>query len=215
MVFMSPQPLIVQPSTTDRGSEAVEELADAIMAGQPAGGIAGTPPTRPDIRTHLPKWLRHAELAATQFAPGDVWFVGAVKATILARTAELDARQQILDRAARNRLLAAALGADGPNPKNVRALLALGDGVRRAWRDTTPRVRKAIRARLDINARVQEPVPSPAALTRYWLVGRWRNDEPGRFLRLNLAAADFNDFPAVWRLDLLAAQNALAVGAGC
>jgi len=211
MVFMPPQALIVQPSATDRGSDAVEELADAIMAGQPAGGIAGTPPTRPDIRAHLPRWLRHAELAAARFAPGDVWFVGAVRATISARTAELDARQRMLDRAARNRLLAAALGADGAYPKDVRALLALGDGVRRAWRDTAPRVRKAIRARLDINAGGHEPVPNYTALTRYWLFGRWREDAPDRFLRLNLAAADFNELPADLRLHLLAAQNALAV----
>jgi len=208
MAFMPP-PAMDDSAPTGLGAWAVQELADAIMAGQPAAGVAGTPPTHPDISTHLPKWLRHAELAAAHRAPGDGWFRDAVKATIAARTARLDAWQRAVDRAARNRLLAAALGADGRFPVDLKGLLALGDEVKRAWRDTSRDVRKAIRARLAINCGGREPPPTYAALTRYWRASRRAGDDPDQFARLNLAAAEFNELPADLRRRLLAAQNAL------
>ena len=210
MAFMPPPTTAAASVFVGLGAGAVQDLADRIMAGQPAGGVAGIPPTHPDISVHLPKWLRHAELAAAHRAPGDGWFRDAVKATITARTAGLEARQRVLDRAARNRLLAAALGADGSVPTDLKGLLSLGDEVKRAWRDTSGQVRKAIRARLDINASGREPPPTYAALTRFWRASGHSGDGADPLAWLNLAAAEFNELPADLRRRLLAAQNALA-----
>ena len=188
--------------------QGVEELTDAIMAGLPAAGIAGTAPIAPDVARHQADWLRHAEQAAARLAPGDDWFLRRLKDAITRRTERLSNGQRAEARRARNMLLAAVLADRAPEDQV--ALLALGPAIRRAWRDAPAAVRAAIRARLAINASGVEPPFTYAAHARCWFASMRRRRHPALFLEMDLAAEDFNEVPRDLRRRLLADQMALA-----
>jgi len=174
------------------------------MAGLPAAGIAGTPPTAGDVTTHLPRWLEHAELAAERLAPADDWFETALKDLIIRQAGRVAARQKRRERAIRNALLAAALAE--ARPASLKDLLAAGGGISGVWRRASRELKAAIRARLAVNAAGAEPPLTYSAHSRYWWAAMRVRKDPGRFLDIDLAAPEFAEMPADLLRRLVATQ---------
>jgi hypothetical protein len=185
------------------GYKNVDKLvANASASGQPMNGAAllgqmptktqayisqinaavppktGTPPTNGDPRAHLADWQAQASTLATNLYPNDPTFRDAVVSNLFNETNKVVAGQQGQQMAARDSLVAAAIGSQGgTKPTTLNDLLSNPD-LKSAWATLKPEQQVGVMDLIDHNAKNTDPPINQASLaTFYRLKGEAANDQ--------------------------------------
>ncbi|NIF51402.1 transglycosylase SLT domain-containing protein [Burkholderia sp. Ax-1724] len=138
---------------------------------------AGTPPTSDDPRAHLSDWQSQASTLATNLYPNDPTFRDAVVGNLFNETDKVVAGQQGQQMAARDSLVASAIGSSGGSKPTTLADLLSTPDAKNAWATLRPEQQVGIMDLVDHNAKNSDPPVNYAALaTIYRLKGEAAND---------------------------------------
>lgn len=164
---------------------ATQAYVSSINASVPP--TAGTAPTSSDPRANLANWQQQASTLATNLYPNDPTFRDAVVSNLFSETGKIVSGQEGQQMAARDSLVAAAIGSgNGAKPTSLTDLLSTPD-LKNAWAALKPEQQVGIMDLVDHNAKNNDPPVNEASLATFYKLKGEASNDPTAFANEDLS----------------------------
>ncbi|HDR9078192.1 TPA: transglycosylase SLT domain-containing protein [Burkholderia vietnamiensis] len=145
-------------------------------------------PTSDDPRAHLADWQQQVSTLATQLYPNDPQFRDAAVGNLFNETNKIVAGQEGQQKAARDTLVAAAIGSQGGEKPTTLTDLLSSPEMKQAWATLRPEQQIGVMDLIEHNAKASDPQLNDTSLSTYYrLKGEAAND-PVKFANEDLMA---------------------------